>query len=344
MSLLSEDSVIGGEESNLSSAESIESTALGNNETMDADNIAETSQPPAGTTETPRTVRTLSDDTRHIQVEPKDVIEYEWPLKSGEKWFLQEQIGELLDIKSFSRKFPDLTRRKVEKLERDWLLDTYNINDIMNETQLRDLCAMRAIEIHDLMGSEYPAIHQEYQRVMAERLKASMVAQAKEMEAIANDSKRLAELRVKAMKSASDYNHELQATKAIERRHYWDIQTNIIQSSSNRWKKLPAKYTRPGPYPVAVILGQFQNYYKKFTPEEMRKLPLGTAVNSDDFYPVYREPSPQPITVTEREIEKFEKVAAASSPIKIETPRNEYARKSVRSSRRVTYADDDDDF
>ena len=49
--------------------------------------------------------------------------------------FFQEQIGELLDIKSFSRKFPDLSRRKIEPNERDYLMETYNIQKIMNEAR-----------------------------------------------------------------------------------------------------------------------------------------------------------------------------------------------------------------
>ncbi|EYC43458.1 hypothetical protein Y032_0493g2436 [Ancylostoma ceylanicum] len=291
---------------------------------------------------TPRSLaRVISADVTHRQV--KDLIEYEWPLKSGDKYFLQEQVGDLLDIKSFSRKFPDMSRRKVEKVERDWLCATYNIHQIMNETQLRDLCAMRSVEIHDLMASEYPAIYQEFQKVTAERLKALMAEQAKEMEAIKNDVKKLAELREKAIKSAAEFNRELQQTKKLERQHYWDVQTSIIQSSTNKWKKLPAKYTKPDPYPVALIHGQYQNYYRKFTPGELRRLPLGSVLDGEHLFPVHREPSPPPINVSEKDMQRFEKLIAAgqtpiSAPspgqIKVEmsTPRSEPARKSSGAS------------
>ncbi|VDO89394.1 unnamed protein product [Heligmosomoides polygyrus] len=231
------------------------------------------------------------------------MIEYEWPFKSGDKYFLQEQVGDLLDIKSFSRKFPDMSRRKVEKVERDWLCDTYNIHQTMNETQLRDLCAMRSVEIHDLMASEYPAIYQEFQKVTGERLKALMVEQAKEMEAIKNDSKKLAELREKAMKSAADFNRELQLTKKLERQHYWDVQTSIIQSATNKWRKVPAKYTKPSPYPVALIHGQFQNYYRKFTSSELRRLPFGSVLDGEHLFLAHRDPSPPPINVSDKEVQ-----------------------------------------
>ncbi|VDN22566.1 unnamed protein product [Cylicostephanus goldi] len=358
----SEEPVVVHEDSNLSmeSVESIEQVAPlvppaplpeESNVTENAENTQSSAM--ASVLSTPRSsVRVITADVTHRQVEVKDLIEYEWPLKSGDKYFLQEQVGDLLDIKSFSRKFPDMSRRKVEKLERDWLYATYNIHQIMNETQLRDLCAMRSVEIRDLMASEYPTIYQEFQKVTAERLKAVMAEQAKEMEAVChstvwysklikNDVKKLAELREKAIKSAADFNRELQTVKKYERQHYWDVQTSIIQSSANKWKKLPAKYTKPDPYPVALIHGQYQNYYRKFTASELRRLPLGSVLDGEHLFPVHRDPSPPPINVSEKDMQRFEKLLAAqgtpisapsSGQIKMEmtTPRAEPpARKSV---------------
>ncbi|VDO49600.1 unnamed protein product [Haemonchus placei] len=241
-----------------------------------------------------------------FQIEVKDLIEYEWPLKSGDKYFLQEQVGDLLDIKSFSRKFPEMSRRKVEKVERDWLCATYNIHQTMNETQLRDLCAMRSVEIHDLMASEYPAIYQvrslQSQRTSLYPYYHNKFSSTTKFQ-IKNDSKKMAELREKAIKSAAEFNRELQSAKKLERQHYWDVQTSIIQSATNKWKKVPAKYTKPDPYPVALIHGQYQNYYRKFTSAELRRLPLGSVLDGEHLFAVHRDPSPPPINVTERDMQ-----------------------------------------
>ncbi|CAJ0604288.1 unnamed protein product [Cylicocyclus nassatus] len=125
----------------------------------------------------------------------------------------------------------------------------------------------------------------------------------------------------------------------------------IIQSSANKWKKLPAKYTKPDPYPVALIHGQYQNYYRKFTASELRRLPLGSVLDGERLFPVHRDPSPPPINVSEKDMQRFEKLLAAqgtpiaapsSGQIKMEmtTPRAEPARKSsgssVRNSHRVS--------
>uniref|UniRef100_A0A1I7T9Z4 PHD finger protein 10 n=1 Tax=Caenorhabditis tropicalis TaxID=1561998 RepID=A0A1I7T9Z4_9PELO len=249
-------------------------------------------------------------DVNHKIVEPKDVIEYEWPPKSGDRWFLQEQIGELLNIKSFSRKYPDFTRRKVNHEEREFLEWNFGLLKLLNETQLRDMNAMRASEIHDMMNGDFPDIYMEYKKVVALREREIQLEKAKEMEAIKNDSVKLAELRRKAVQSAVNFNKELQNQRRNERKHFWDIQTNIIQSPRNKWLVMKPEATRPGPYPVALIPGQYSTYYKKFTPEELNRLPLGTVMDTSNLFPPAREPSPPPLTIATQDLARLEREEA----------------------------------
>ena len=37
-----------------------------------------------------------------------ELLVYEWPPASGDRWFLQEQLCEFLGIKSFKRRYPDV--------------------------------------------------------------------------------------------------------------------------------------------------------------------------------------------------------------------------------------------
>ncbi|XP_071250357.1 PHD finger protein 10-like isoform X3 [Salvelinus alpinus] len=53
---------------------------------------------------------------------------------------------------------------------------------------------------------------------------------------------------------------------------------SIIQVPQGRYKVLPPERTKTGPYPVALIPGQFQDYYKRYSPNELRYLPLNTAL------------------------------------------------------------------
>ncbi|CAL2043964.1 unnamed protein product [Caenorhabditis brenneri] len=305
-----EDPVVGSKETASDAPEVSETTET----PADSQESTSNSQPPA----TPVSSRKkeynrnvyIMLDVNHKQVEPKDVIEYEWPPKSGDRWFLQEQIGELLQIKSFSRKYPDFTRRKVDHEEREYLEWNYGVNNLLNETQLRDMNAMRASEIHDMMNADFIDIYFEYKRVVAQREKEIQLEKAKEMEAIKNDSVKMAELRKKAVESAVAFNKDLQNQRRNERRHFWDIQTNIIQSRRNKWLVMKPSATRPGPYPVALIPGQYQTYYKKFTPEELNRLPLGTVMDTSNLFPPVREPSPPPLTIAEQDLIRQEKEEA----------------------------------
>lgn len=73
------------------------------------------------------------------------------------------------------------------------------------------------------------------------------------------------ELRKKSIKSASKFNSELQTIKKSERKFYYDIQTSIIQSASNRWYRLSKEATRPSSYPVALIPGQFASHFRRYS-------------------------------------------------------------------------------
>ncbi len=88
---------------------------------------------------------------------------------------LQEQLAEYLDIKSFKRKYPDLTRHSVEIVERDYLVYAHQLNSVMNDyrslstlfgsrlkcvcLEMQGLTAIRAIEVHELMSNDYPLLY-----------------------------------------------------------------------------------------------------------------------------------------------------------------------------------------
>lgn len=71
------------------------------------------------------------------------------------------------------------------------------------------------------------------------------------------------ELRKKCIKNAAKFNSELQTIKKSERKFFYDIQTSIIQSSSNKWYRLPKKATRLSPYPVALIPSQYASHFRR---------------------------------------------------------------------------------
>ncbi|CAJ0939103.1 unnamed protein product, partial [Mesorhabditis belari] len=257
--------------------------------------------------------RLISDDVTYRFTEPKDLIEYEWPPKSGEKWMIQEQISELLQITAFKRRYPDITARQIRKEEKEYLITQHKVNTLLSEMHMQAMTALKANEVHNLLCREKPDLYAEYQRLISERMKEKMAELQKEMDRVKKDPKLLEELRMKSIKSASEFNSDLQQYNKAERNCFWDLQTSIIQSSSRKWRRLPPVMTKPSPYPVALINGQYQHYYKKFTSEELRRLPLESVMDGTDLFPVFREASPPPINVKEEELSKTPNVEKETS-------------------------------
>lgn len=68
----------------------------------------------------------------HKEVTVEQIAEYQWPPdKNGEHFMIQEQISEYLKVKSFKRKYPDLTRRPVEMEERTYLTERGLVTESM---------------------------------------------------------------------------------------------------------------------------------------------------------------------------------------------------------------------
>uniref|UniRef100_A0A0N4ZQE1 PHD finger protein 10 n=1 Tax=Parastrongyloides trichosuri TaxID=131310 RepID=A0A0N4ZQE1_PARTI len=239
-----------------------------------------------------RMSRLLTQDTIHMQIEVDQIVEYEWPPKSNTKYFIQEQIAELLEIKSFKRKYPDLTRRPVEVNERNYLIDVLHIDKILPAHMLSNLTALRSYEIHQLISQEHPEKYAEYQKIASERAKAVLVEQQKMLQALKSDSKQLEIVRKKAMENCSKFNSILQEMKRKERTKCFDLQTGIIQEPKNMRYHAPPESTRIGEYPVALLQGQYSDGYKVWAPEELKKLPLDTAIETESLYPVERPGSP----------------------------------------------------
>ena len=106
-------------------------------------------------------------------VTAETLFEYKWPPanKNAEHYFLQEQICEYLNIKSFKRKYPNMPRRPVDVQERDFLVEMR----IVNETQADlGLMAIPSSLVLDIMSQDYYEKYEEYMAVVTERKDRSM--------------------------------------------------------------------------------------------------------------------------------------------------------------------------
>uniref|UniRef100_UPI00358FEC6A PHD finger protein 10 isoform X2 n=1 Tax=Myxine glutinosa TaxID=7769 RepID=UPI00358FEC6A len=211
---------------------------------------------------------------------PADLlVEYKWPSDdSGEYYMLQEQICEYLGVTSFKRKYPDLERHDLSHKEKLYLREL----NVITETQCTlGLTALRSDEVVDLMIKEYPVKYSEYSNVLQDQERQRITDRYREYSQQSSqkvEPGKVPEYIKKAARKAAEYNSHLNHERSEERRAYFDLQTYTIQVPLIRPKILPPEETKVGAYPVALIPGQFQEYYKRYTPNELRYLPINAAL------------------------------------------------------------------
>lgn len=74
-----------------------------------------------------------------------------------------------------------MIRRTIQPKERDYLLKELKIRIVPPS---HHLTALQSVDVHELMGSEYPEIYASYQRACNERIKMEMIEKQKELEAV----------------------------------------------------------------------------------------------------------------------------------------------------------------
>jgi hypothetical protein len=69
-------------------------------------------------------------------------------------------LADLLSVKSFKRKYPNIRRRPIDSDEKKYLIANHHLNSLMSAHLLNDLTALSADDVHDLMGKEYVEIYE----------------------------------------------------------------------------------------------------------------------------------------------------------------------------------------
>ena len=213
------------------------------------------------------------DEENKREFPPENLFEYMWPQENGEFYILQEQICDYLNVKSFKRKYPDLFRRSVDVAEKKFLKEKGVVTEMQCDL---GLTALRSEEVLELMSKDYPDHYKEYIKVLREKEQQNITEKHKEYVSTNSDKNKMLELVKKAMQSAAEYNAHLNQERREERRSCMDLQTFTIHYpvKPNKVKK----NTKPGKYPVALLPGQFQDYYKEYTSEELKYLPINTVL------------------------------------------------------------------
>lgn len=175
---------------------------------------------------------------------------------------IQEQIAEYLGVKSFKRKYPDLVRRPANMEERNYLFENGLASEKMCDL---GLTAVYASEVLDIMCNDYPEKYEEYKRYQRE--KAFRFARLRLETAVVDRSQMQKD---KAISSASEFNTRFNKDRRENRRSCMDLQNFLIQKPTPiRDYNITPTATHQSHYPIALVPGQFSEYFEKFSPLQL---------------------------------------------------------------------------
>ena len=225
--------------------------------------------------------REIFDASSQTPITAAQLVEYAWPCEdtNAELWMVQEQVVNYLSIKgNFKRKYPDMKRRAVEMVERDWLRD----RNAVSETQANlGLTALLSCEVLDLFFNFFPEKYEEYLAAQSEKKEQAYKSKTKGATPAATPAapveKKSFDPRQRAIKAAAKWNVMFNKERVEERLHCLDLQTFTVQIPRRATVLKPVN-APSDPYPVAVIPGQFSSFFKTYSPYQLNCLPIGTVM------------------------------------------------------------------
>ena len=219
-------------------------------------------------------------------------FEYQWPQDNAAEYYqIERQVCEYLkESTSLSQKYPEMQHHEVSKEERKFLFEQGTITEAQFHED-KKILALNSDDVRQVMIDHFPSSYQRYVTILHKKERQQAINNA-------NKNKKMMSIRQtnalkKAMKDSSEYNSILLHQRKEERASYYDMQTQLIHIPARKNKKMPAHMTVPSKYPVALLPGQYQDYFYPYSSNELNQFPLNSLVSFPS------PPPPEVITVPE---------------------------------------------
>ena len=137
--------------------------------------------------------------------------------------------------------------------------------------------ALTTDDVRQVMIDHFPSFYQQYVTSLHKKERQQAISKAKKNQKMM--SIRQTNARKKAMKDSSEYNSILLQHRKEERASYYDMQTQLIHIPAGRNRKMPAHMTVPSKYPVALLPGQYQDYFNPYSTNELNQFPLSSVIS-----------------------------------------------------------------
>ena len=159
-------------------------------------------------TATTESVKVRKGPRLEVHQEPEGAVisadqlaEYYW--SGGGPYMLQEQVAQFLGIKSFKRKYPNISRRVVDMQERDFIRESGLAGEAMFDL---GLSAVNSRDILDIMYSDFQDKYEEYCKHQRDRQAKDLINKQKALSLAASQEKAKMDITQQAVQSAASWN------------------------------------------------------------------------------------------------------------------------------------------
>ncbi|KAG8302007.1 PHD finger protein 10 [Homalodisca vitripennis] len=147
----------------------------------------------------------------------------------------------------------------------------------VTSTTIKGLTAVSSSEVLDIMFQDFQEQYEELRKHMREKQARELINKQKERKKFELSLSK-SDLKEQAIQSAVSWNSQLNRSRSESRRCHLDLQTWTIQYPRSRGSKMTRPTPRLGNYPVALIPGQYADFYKRYTAQELRYWPVNTVL------------------------------------------------------------------
>lgn len=208
---------------------------------------------------------------------PSNIAEYDWPPPKGccpsknrETYMIQEQIANYLGITSFKRKYPDLPRRAIDHEEKSYLQEKGLVTEKMCDL---GITAVFASDILDIMYCDFYDKYEEYKNYLRQK---SILDRDLRKNSTYDPAKGLP-LKKKSQLSVQEWNAALNKSRKTDRQACFDLQNLVEHVPRHDLYKKVSTQSNPSHYPISIVPGQFCDYYRQISSEELKYYPLNTS-------------------------------------------------------------------
>lgn len=254
--------------------------------------------------------------TEPIKITPEIPSEYEWPERSGEFYLLVNSLAKFLEVPPEDDTLTNLDKREISDNEKDHLVEISFLDS--NNVSGEIIKVARTEEAFQFLCENNQPKFQIYIEGVHKREMKNLIQkqEAQRKDVITGNVSRILK---RTLKETVKYNSKLNSERKESRCAYFDLQTQIIHLPQKKRVYEPNRKSNCSSYPIALLPGQYQDFYKIYTPEELKMFPLNTVTSfpCPKSIPVAAPPPPPPPPQPIEKEKSVEPSRIVSEPVSI---------------------------